>query len=431
MCGIVGVIGNNLKKKHENFMMQALLVDSLRGFHSTGIARIPWATNGDVRIFKKALPAWDFLEMKTTAKLLSENMGASAYIGHNRHATRGAINNANSHPFQIDHITMVHNGSLLRTNNLPDYKQFEVDSENIAHCLATIGVHETTKLLDGAYALVWHDASDHTMHMVRNSQRPMHFATMEDEDVIIYGSEEGMLDWIASRCDLKISTFYELAPHTHAIFHLNKKGTKVSDFDLEEVESYKAPVARFPHNNKHSNQQAAANNPHIPASDKQNKRLKKQGLAVGQMVQFTATDYEPYGSPSPFGKILGYMEQDPWLEVEVHRQNVKDFVEMSSYTARVQSIRLDADPKEPPTVILESPSIVEEAGPYEYIPGPGKVLLNINEWNKLTKHGCSMCSGNVYIGDAENMSWVEKSPICPTCTKELEEDIEQEKKKVH
>lgn len=446
MCGIVGVISKDMRKKHKDFFQQALLVDTLRGTHSTGIARIPNSAGVDVEIFKRALAAWDFLDLRRPDELLGKFYTTSAFIGHNRYATKGAINNRNSHPFQAEHITLVHNGSLLSTHNLPDNQKFVVDSENIAHAIAQIGFEETAKLLNGAFALAWHDATDNTLHLARNKERPMWFVDVKNEDTILYGSEDMMLDWLAGRNGIETETVYEVLPGQHITFHLGDKKRKLMDYDCREVELYKPPVQRFPVPSYpgYNNRQAAAND---AARKLQAKALEREGLKVGDKIPFAGMDYVPYGAGSQFGKIIGCMEDEPWLPIEIHRCQAADFTEGATYNGRIASIRISGEPKTPPTLVLDGiarivdvkEEDVETAEETEgkkhmaYIPGPGGRLINFKDWSRYTQHGCSMCQGDLDLKTVDFIEWIDDSPMCADCAAELRADdpMAERMKRVH
>src|SRR3546814_3056993 len=95
-------------------------------------------------------------------------------FGHNRAATKGAVNQENAHPFNHGDIVGCHNGTLYNVTNLDDHKDFKVDSENIFYDMSRNGAKATIAKLQGAFALCWYDESNRTVNLVRNSQRPMY-----------------------------------------------------------------------------------------------------------------------------------------------------------------------------------------------------------------------------------------------------------------
>jgi hypothetical protein len=59
---------------------------------------------------------------------------------------------------------------------------------------------------------------------------------------------------------------------------------------------------------------------------------------------------------------------------------------------------------------------IEEAE--EMLKGPRGNYIRVNEWEAITNDGCVMCTGPVYLEDAEEMIWVgehENQPLCMGC----------------
>lgn len=196
MCGLVGwAVQGTLKVAEESKIQRAfsklLMFDVVRGRDSTGVARV--LGDGSVEIFKKAVPSYDFLETSFgTAAVSFKEAYINAMIGHNRAATVGKVNADNAHPFQHQHITLAHNGTLTYRGNLKN--KCSTDSEEICKELAE--VEDTVSVLEkleGAYALTWYNAADDTINFARNDERPLWIANMVDNEGVIWASEQWML----------------------------------------------------------------------------------------------------------------------------------------------------------------------------------------------------------------------------------------------
>jgi len=91
MCGLVGVMGH-ITIVEKAVFQQLLLVDTIRGKHSTGIAAIDHV--GDVTVFKRAVNALDFFDFKQYDRTMLYS--SNCLMGHNRYATAGEVNNTNA-----------------------------------------------------------------------------------------------------------------------------------------------------------------------------------------------------------------------------------------------------------------------------------------------------------------------------------------------
>jgi hypothetical protein len=210
MCGIVLMGGSVVTENSVSLFEKLLFADTFRGPHSTGVFTgrnfitadkeiVPTCPKfKDVGIAPDFLRTWEWHNMLRSGADGDVTKFGDFYVGHNRYATMGAKTAENAHPFTYGDITMVHNGTLMDQTLLPEYEKFEVDSENVCYSINKIGADKTIQLLDGAFVLIWHDASDKTLHIIRNEERPFHLAVTTTGRW--YGaSEEDMLMWIIDR----------------------------------------------------------------------------------------------------------------------------------------------------------------------------------------------------------------------------------------
>jgi len=186
MCGQFLAVGD-INYVVDKFISNMFIMDSLRGEDSCGLV----AVSNEVNTFKRAMSPFDSMDMPQYNKLMNKNN--SVIIGHNRKATKGKVNSANAHPFTHGKIVGVHNGTLTNQSLLPDSANFHVDSENIIYSINKIGIEETWKKVAGAAALIWYNAEDATLNVIRNKERPFFFATSSDNKVVFGASEKHML----------------------------------------------------------------------------------------------------------------------------------------------------------------------------------------------------------------------------------------------
>lgn len=194
MCGLVGVMGD-ITAVDKIVFNQLLVVDVLRGKHSTGAALVDY--RGVTSVFKKAVNVQDFLDFTKYKDL--QRLSYNCMIGHNRYATKGAVNNVNAHPFDFQNVVGVHNGTLHQYHNLDNAKDFEVDSECMYSHLNDHGIQDTFEKVVGALALVWFDKKTKKLHFFRNSERPLSYCYSSDKATLYWASESWMLRGILSR----------------------------------------------------------------------------------------------------------------------------------------------------------------------------------------------------------------------------------------
>jgi hypothetical protein len=225
-------------------MRRMLMFDYFRGMDSTGLAAI--RQNKATVIAKVPSHPLDLFDMNKFKSALSGSSSV-AFIGHNRAATRGVINHFNTHPFEFDHITGAHNGTLdsLSQKRLEDAmgERFPVDSQAMIAGLAKLGVEETVSLCeegktgsDGAWALVWYDASDDTINFLRNKHRPMWYAFNEELTHLFWASEHEIINAAVKTSgahkffkDDKGFSFWQMEADVHYKYEISavKKGGKV------------------------------------------------------------------------------------------------------------------------------------------------------------------------------------------------------------
>lgn len=235
MCGIVGFLGGFSKARFQ--MVEDMLeMDIVRGRDSTGMAFI---NNKDVTVVK---------DIKLPSELMADPLYVEAarrqrhcYIGHNRAATRGSVTKENAHPFKVGKITLVHNGTLHTTWQMPNYLSYDTDSECIANAINSFGIKETWRCLNGAATLVWWDEDEKTLNVISNGKRPMAFGSLENFEGFVFSSERWTFEAAAMRNGIKLhEPDKKLKPTDNVHYKLwyNSKKNLV-EWTSEELENYK------------------------------------------------------------------------------------------------------------------------------------------------------------------------------------------------
>lgn len=238
MCGIVGVAGD-ITFAHEKLFKNLLVLDSLRGEHSTGMLSVR-KYNDEMNVVKTVGDPFQLMETKK----FEEAMKGShrVLLGHNRYATSGKITRANAHPFEFDKVIGVHNGTLHSKHRLLDDKQFDVDSENLYYHINEKGLTDALNYMDGAWSLVWWDKENKTLNFLRNKERPMHMAMSDDGKVLIWASEPWMIMIAANRQNVKLKGApIEIAEDKHLSFPIEDKGV-IGKLAVKEAPSTFVPT---------------------------------------------------------------------------------------------------------------------------------------------------------------------------------------------
>lgn len=239
MCGLVGVFGDFGKKK-EILFKDMLLCDMLRGYDGTGICI---GGGGKQVVYKKAMMAFDYLNLKTTDKLLSA-AGARYALGHNRAASNKAnIKDSTSHPFEGETWIVFHNGFISNSHKLATdlCAKIEVDSEIILELFeAGLTPKEVGETLEGSFCVVALNKKTEELFIFRNKERPLSY--VEADDSFIYASEGGMLEWLVERTlSNKIGDVKELAVGTVLKGTLKANGwfggIELSSFTPKKIEA--------------------------------------------------------------------------------------------------------------------------------------------------------------------------------------------------
>jgi predicted glutamine amidotransferase len=216
MCGLVGIAGD-LEYKDEATMERLFMLDYFRGKDSTGLAAI--RDNNDVHLVKLDNGPIALFGMGKYKTALTGS-SSKVFIGHNRFATRGAVNEVNAHPFRCGHIIGAHNGTL-ETRDKWDLEElagdkFDVDSHAFFAAVAKVGIDEAMKVVtegttstSGAWAFVWYDLEQGTLNFLRNKHRPLWYACSKDFKKLFWASQYKMIDAAVSLSDTGYEMYVE------------------------------------------------------------------------------------------------------------------------------------------------------------------------------------------------------------------------------
>jgi hypothetical protein len=418
---VVGKITKPIQTAFE----QLLVVDSLRGTDSTGVASINIYMAPTIA--KQMGNPFELLNTKSYDKaLLPMSM---ALIGHNRYATQGGVNKANAHPFEFDSLIGVHNGTLKNKHVLINPGDYPVDSENLYAHMDVHGIKPTIALLKGAWSLVWWDKAERKMRYLRNSERPMYMAITKDGNNVFTASEGWMLEGVLSRNRIAYLDIFATKEDALISWPLDEKGNLEN---IEVEEGYQgAPEAvigfqGYPYGNYGNGGQAQQQATQTPPTTTQPQTAVSTKKVVSA-PKSTETSYA--GSKDVFLEVLSstkdihggeyYACFDPASKDRVIRmyKNPRDPVnyEYTDITADISNVLYLENDVRYYKVQVSSVTVLaanESAPETLFVNAAGKVL-NRTAW--VSQHGtCDMCTGHVDPDKAHRFT-TSGNVICDQC----------------
>ena len=474
MCGIVGFIsGERRLTALQSMFTQALVADAFRGWDSTGVALVSPANNLDV--FKRAFDATTFIGTDAYTNNIWENLpDMRVAIGHNRSATRGSIKHSNAHPFTHGDYTVVHNGHISNANMLvPGTGTVEVDSMAIPIAFTNRGEHDGLEALRGGFSLAWWNAQDRTFNLARNKERPMTFALLRDHNVLVFGSEHLMLNWILARNNLAIkdNKFFELPPGIHMKWDPNNpraepvqvpfslaispvaggtSGTRPAmggttntgastgqtsnvqrggpslqgDMFQVRLKEYEDILGEVPLKLQQQQNWATSRKQINKAAS----RLSRSALFLGQVVLAAFKTFEKYGPKQDRGQLLGNRTLDnlPCMVPNVSAAQADELIAETHVWSRIINCKEDKKTGRLTLVVVKTDKPEYHSTGYgsspgdvlrsryatSVFPGPGGTSLNFDAWRKATADGCAFCSGLLVPAEAREIRWLNGQPVC-------------------
>ena len=375
MCGIVGYINRDkaFTKKYAQFLRQAIHCDTLRGHHGTGVLGVN--SKGDVKIYKRDLAGPDFLEL-SKAKDIVDSPDNIIAVAHNRWATRGTSSNENSHPFQHGDTTLFHNGTISNYRTLTT-KNFDVDSDAAAYVLEQNSTDYAKGLeqLTGGYSLVFYNEFESTINFARNDEKPMFILKVKDGNSILFGSELGMLLWLAERNGIEVEEHFSTKPGVLLSIPLDSnEKAKASKFNIKKEN---VVYTHHPYYN----------------TSKHNKF--KYSYAEDLDVIVTANLWSPYNNTTKMddtqnGYLLCTSERFPGLKLTVSSVERGKGVSLLTKQIKVKITSVASNDAAYCKYISEVSS--EDT---TKIKGPRGKMISLSKFKELTSDGCCMCTDNL------------------------------------
>lgn len=442
MCGIWGYITTEKQRGlagRRKYLSQSALVGTLRGYDSTGMFLVPHKGN-EADWIKNACTGEQFLYEKGVVDRLGVELSDQyAVVGHNRAATIGKVTTANAHPFVEGPITLVHNGTLTDTDELPTDKanHVTVDSHLIAHNLSKHSPVEVLESLVGAYTLVWHDSRDGVLRMARNSQRPLALMKAKCEDTVLFASEADMLWWIAGRTDFSRDTIYTLDPGVLLEFTPGSLVAKPTKFKIAVAK----PKPNKYYNRWYDDDWVSGVTPvKKPATDTITVQTRKSksnrgaqadlaglGLHTTSVLDFEAEQVLPVRGRKDTTIVNGWVywqgkapgEWDSIQAIIYGCNNHAITSKSANWLVRPVGITYIGDKGDMALICNAHRVTIKRPAMNAIYPGPDGGKITAGEWLNRTTAGCGMCHKHVTLNQADAVLWMNNAKghvvLCPPC----------------
>ena len=466
MCGLILMhkadkIG--FLSSDKDSLKQMLVLNSLRGVHSTGIAGGSLLED-DASIIKCVGSPYNLYEQKNTDEFFTRMISKfTTIIGHGRFATKGGIDAINAHPYKEGHIVLAHNGTINNFHQLKDkdkHANIEVDSHLVAKLIEEQGAEVVLPKISGAFVFAWIDLNEKTFNIARNSQRPLYACKLKNRNVLYFASEEETLEWNANRNNVLLDSMWEVK--TNKIYTYPFGSIEPT---IREFKNYTYQVANV------SNPQYRKWNYHttnwdytdyedvdivdIPLTRKEKKALEKKKKHLS-LVTDTINKVELVNSMVSGGKIevgsrlhldiVGFTNNDSTQYMHMNCSS-KDFPNvkftasclLGLYKGNEDSVELVGEVSS----IFRMPEIVNGKSFYVHLRNPifikegeegdeeritikttvdSQESITLFRLKELAKDGCAWCLGHVPLDDAEAILIEDSTTeavqqlICPVCT---------------
>lgn len=451
MCGIVGFITENKLKgedARQKFLTQGLIVDTLRGTDSTGVYAVGHESlykdlSAGTWWEKHATDGFGFTETKEYKDNFSVLTDYRAVVGHNRAATMGGYGSDSAHPFEEGPITLVHNGTLNFSDGLKtpmrQLKGVTVDSHAICHNLARHDAVDVVENLNGAFTLVWHDARDDSINIVRNDERPLHMGVGQNGKTLFFMSEASMLAMLDSRLRLGIKSIYYPKAGQLLKWGPDSSVSRPTIKELKLNQGWQGFNNSYYQNNNYNkspdidqSNKVTVNRSYREIPDLLQEQLLEKDMVVEDRLAFSPVLHTK--TSTGFMSVLGVLENG--LPARLHRVSENLVGQMKrDWLIRPLAVKGIDDNEDSPLVIValvttnptnnktyrdrKAAEREVESGTniYQTYKGPDGRLVSSLRMNELLHGGCLWCNVELTIADVDDIVWTkDQHPVCWECT---------------
>lgn len=418
MCGLVGCAGY-ISAKEELVFKRLLEIDTIRGPHSTGVLAVD--ALGDTEVLKAVGTPWNLYEYKAFDEMMKASL--CVLMGHNRWATKGKINRRNAHPFEHSHIIGAHNGTLRSQQLLPDHQNFDVDSDNIFHSMAKLGVDDTIKKTCGAFALTWYDSAQETMNFVRNDERPLWLAESEDKRTVFWASEKWMLEVTLTLAGLKFREPFEPKPGLLFSYPIDLAFVPKAfpEVAVRPLELHKWPVYQNTYSRDTNNTNVT--NINKGADGNKSKKIGPEVLIAEEKLEFFVASLKTSSATGQQYVSCMPTRDDCDIELRLYTSDTKVIELMVNscnlFTGKVRGFTTyggDSYCSLDPRTIVELDTPADDPDEEELAVVYGAQIITESEYDIAVSCGCGNCKTIPNIDESVDLVWLDKlNFICGDC----------------
>jgi predicted glutamine amidotransferase len=361
MCGLVGLKtvekwGITSTERDEFKMM--MMLNALRGSHSTGIAGVASQKEGQVNLIKSVSSPYTLFSYAQSDAFMGRVVTQfDTLIGHGRYATRGKIDAPNAHPYEEGHITLAHNGVISNYHALRDVKRhanIDVDSHLIAKLFEEEGAIETLEQIEGAYVFMWYNAIDKSFNVARNTQRPLFIGKTKGRKSLMMASEMETLMWNQMRNKTEFETIAELPPfqiHTYMPDDIEAIVTEYTPYVPKPRTATPSVATHMNYGTKAGSREKLKASGRFKVSDELivDSLDKDVTIKVGELVEFEVYDYSikegylylyGYNDSIPTVKFRVTQKDDLWFE-----EDILKYMSVRATVSAIYANMSDTDPE--------------------------------------------------------------------------------------
>lgn len=428
-----------LFQKDVEYCKQMMLDTAQRGEHSTGVFAV---SSKDPKLPPTGAKVVGGPHNLLYSKELWEDMSkfistqSVAVVGHGRHATRGTITTENAHPFQHEHITMVHNGTLTGGVSYKDVngKAVTVDSHALCIEIAEKGIVEALLNVRGAYAIIVHDQKEGCLYVARNGDRPLHI--FETDKRLFLMSEYHYVDALVRRNGLDTKEFTQtkvIIPERVVKINVGSDTVMEVVANLTEIQKQRKEALIAENTKRYKTFQHTQGKWSKQSSKDTTHTLKNRGL--NEAVEFIINSFSKHG---PNFKYVGL---DPVTRKKILFISEESRPDYIGRTGRALSNRLWCSGQEE-YLFVKHREIQWDEDVKKYLPhvvtdtkeqgaaestfrSKNNKAIKESDWEKRrVEEGCSGCDTKFDRDDLPKVTITEDDcMLCEACTLELQEGL--------